>query len=58
MYKFKTGNWKNLDQRITISVVCWNCNNKIASEKCYHSYNDFQVNILVLFSFALIVMLQ
>ena len=39
MYKFKKGKWQSLTEGATYSVICWNCNNKIASAKYYNSYD-------------------
>lgn len=40
MYNFKKGAWGNLDKGKTFSIICWNCNNKVASEKYYYSYDS------------------
>lgn len=41
MYKFEKEEWKNISEIATISFICWNCNNKVASEKAYISYDKY-----------------
>jgi len=36
--KFKRGNWGDIPNQNPKSFICWNCNNKVASEKAYASY--------------------
>jgi len=36
---FNYGAWEDLSGGKNLSFVCWGCNNKVASEKFYSSYN-------------------
>ena len=38
MYKFSKGEWDKVTEGSSKAGVCWNCNNKVASEKYYCSY--------------------
>lgn len=39
MYEFDFGSWENLSKIGPKSFICWNCGNKISSEKAYNTYN-------------------
>ena len=40
VYHFGDSPWRNEEQLISLSFVCWNCNNQVASDKGYKTYND------------------
>lgn len=37
--KFKSGDWRNISNYSPKSFICWNCNNKVSSEKAYASFS-------------------
>jgi len=47
---FKKGRWNKFDRLSTISFICWNCNNKVASEKGYYSYHPINNAVLSIIS--------
>ena len=40
MYNFKGIQWKNADFLISLSFVCWNCGNQVASNKGYKTQQE------------------
>ena len=39
-YDFKDSPWKNTESENSFSFICWNCNNKVASDDGYKTYNE------------------
>ena len=37
IYNFKGSEWRNPETLISLSFVCWNCNNNVASDKGYQT---------------------
>ncbi len=44
MHKFNNQIWKNISELKAKSFTCWNCGNKISSEKAYQSYDKYNPN--------------
>jgi len=41
MFKFSSQLWQNISNVNSIPFICWNCGNKVSSEKAYKSYDDY-----------------
>jgi len=39
-YNFKESAWRNPETLISLSFICWNCNNPLASDKGYRTSKD------------------
>ena len=39
-YNFGESQWKNIESLISSSFVCWNCNNRVASDRGYKTHDD------------------
>ena len=39
-YNFGDSPWRNEESLISLSFICWNCNNQVASDRGYKTHND------------------